>query len=136
MNEKDCDINVCDSMVRKILPVMRAEMVSRLVNQQGMSQSDAAKTLGITRAAVSQYLSHKRGDADIEISSDMNSLLDRWAMSVAGKQDSITLCDICQCAMKTSDQKKKDLPRHDRSGLAGFNTPSFSETKRKEREHK
>ncbi len=45
----------CDSMVRNLLPPMRAEMVSRLVNNQGLSQSDAAKRLGVTRAAVSQY---------------------------------------------------------------------------------
>jgi hypothetical protein len=135
MNEKDCDITVCDSMVRKLLPAMRAEMVSRLVNKQGMSQSDAAKKLGLTRAAISQYLSRKRGDAGIEISPDMNSLLDRWAMSVAGTQESITLCDICQCAMKNTGQQKKELPRYDKSGLPGFKAPSSSGPRRKEKEY-
>jgi hypothetical protein len=51
----------CDSMVRTLLPPMRAEMVSRLVQKQGLSQSDAAKKLGVTRAAVCQYMSIKRG---------------------------------------------------------------------------
>ena len=50
----------CDSMVRNLLPPMRAEMVSRLVNNQGLSQSDAAKRLGVTRAAVSQYLEQEK----------------------------------------------------------------------------
>lgn len=116
MNEKDCDITVCDAMVRRVLPAMRAEMVFRLVQQQGMTQSDAAKRLGITRAAVSQYLSRKRGDADMEMTSDMNALLDRWALAVGGNQNGITLCDICQCAMKQDGQKKKDLFRKDREG--------------------
>jgi hypothetical protein len=41
-------------MVRTLLPPMRAEMVSRLVQKQGLSQSEAAKKLGVTRAAVCQ----------------------------------------------------------------------------------
>ena len=58
---RDCDIMVCDAMVRRYLPAMRAEMVFRLVNNQGFSQSDAAKKLGVSRAAISQYMSKKRG---------------------------------------------------------------------------
>lgn len=99
MKERACDIVVCDAMVRRFLPAMRAEMVFRLVNQQGLSQSDAAKRLGITRAAVSQYLSGKRGDAAFKISPGMDALIDRWVMAVAGSEDCITLCDICRCAM-------------------------------------
>lgn len=114
MNEKECDITVCDSMVRRVLPAVRAEMVFRLVHEEGLSQSDAAKKLGITRAAVSQYLSRKRGDADVEMTPAMNALIDRWTMAVNGTQEGITLCDICQCAMKQDGQRKKDLFRKDR----------------------
>jgi len=135
MKGKDCDIIVCDTMARRFLPAMRAEMVSRLVRQQGMSQSDAAKRLGITRAAVSQYLSRKRGDADFEISPDMDLLLDRWAMAVAGSRDCITLCDICQCAMKHDGQVMNDLKPQVREGLSDINIPSSSYTRQKEKEH-
>ena len=55
MTKHTCTLMHCDSMVRNLLPPMRAEMVCRLVNDQGLSQSDAAKRLGVTRAAVSQY---------------------------------------------------------------------------------
>ena len=58
----------CDTMVRNLLPPMRAEMISRLVQKQGLSQSDAAKRVGITRAAVSQYMSKKRGVSEVQIS--------------------------------------------------------------------
>ncbi|MCU0632392.1 MAG: helix-turn-helix domain-containing protein [Methanolinea sp.] len=135
MNERDCDIMVCDTMARKFLPAMRAEMVFRLVHQQGLSQSDAAKRLGITRAAVSQYLSRKRGDADFEISPDMNALIDRWAMAVAGNQDCITLCDICQCAMKYPWQQKKDLIRQDQEEVPDHLNPPSSATSKKGEEH-
>ncbi len=90
----------CDTMVRNLLPPMRAEMVSRLVQKQGLSQSDAAKRLGVTRAAVSQYMSKKRGVSEGKISTELDSLIDRWALAVVTGESDINLCDICQCALK------------------------------------
>ena len=100
MKNAGCDIMVCDIMVRKYLPAMRAEMVARLVQREGITQSDAAKMLGVSRAAVSQYMSRKRGDSGVEISHELDSLIDRWALSVTRADSGITLCDICRCAMK------------------------------------
>jgi hypothetical protein len=87
-------------MVRNLLPPMRAEMVSRLVQKQGLSQSDAAKRLGVTRAAVSQYLSKKRGVSEVQISNELDSLIDRWALAVVTGESDINLCDVCHCALK------------------------------------
>jgi predicted transcriptional regulator len=95
-----CDIMVCDSMVRRYLPTMRAEMVYRLIQNQGISQSDVAKRLGVSRAAISQYMSKKRGDSGIEISHELDALIDRWTLAVIGQDSTITLCDICRCASK------------------------------------
>jgi uncharacterized protein len=90
----------CDTMVRNLLPPMRAEMVCRLVQKQGLSQSDAAKRLGVTRAAVSQYMSRKRGVSEGQISNELDSLIDRWALAVVTGESDINLCDVCQCALK------------------------------------
>jgi predicted transcriptional regulator len=79
---------------------MRAEMVSRLVQKQGISQSDAAKRLGITRAAVSQYMSRKRGAGEVVMSTELDSIIDRWALAVITGESDINLCDVCQCALK------------------------------------
>jgi predicted transcriptional regulator len=79
---------------------MRAEMVSRLVQKEGLSQSDAAKRLGVTRAAVSQYMSKKRGVSEVQISNELDSLIDRWALAVVTGESDINLCDVCQCALK------------------------------------
>jgi hypothetical protein len=87
-------------MVRNLLPPMRAEMVSRLVQKKGLSQSDAAKRLGVTRAAVSQYMSKKRGAGEVQISNELDSLIDRWALAVITGESDINLCDVCQCALK------------------------------------
>jgi uncharacterized protein len=90
----------CDTMVRSLLPPMRAEMVSRLVQKQGLSQSDAARRLGVTRAAVSQYLSKKRGAGEVVISTELDAIIDRWALAVVTGESDVNLCDVCQCARK------------------------------------
>jgi len=100
MTKHTCTLMHCDTMVRNLLPPMRAEMVSRLVQKQGLSQSDAAKRLGVTRAAVSQYMSKKRGVSEVQISNELDSLIDRWALAVVTGESDINLCDVCQCALK------------------------------------
>lgn len=51
----------CELVVGKILPTLRASVVKELSQKYGMKQSDIAKSLGITQASVSQYLSATRG---------------------------------------------------------------------------
>ncbi len=100
MTKHTCTLMHCDVMVRNLLPPMRAEMVSRLVQKQGLSQSDAAKRIGVTRAAVSQYMNKKRGISEVHISNELDSLIDRWALAVVTGESDINLCDVCQCALK------------------------------------
>ncbi|MDO9325175.1 MAG: helix-turn-helix domain-containing protein [Methanoregula sp.] len=100
MTKHTCTLMHCDTMVRNLLPPMRAEMVSRLVQKQGISQSDAAKKLGITRAAVSQYMSRKRGAGEVVLSTELDLIIDRWALAVVTGESDINLCDVCQCALR------------------------------------
>jgi len=100
MTKLTCTLMHCDTMVRNVLPPMRAEMVFRLVQREGLSQSDAAKRLGVTRAAVSQYMSRKRGVSEVQITNDLDSMIDRWALAVLTGESDLNLCDVCQCALK------------------------------------
>ncbi len=100
MTKHTCTLMHCDTMVRNLLPPMRAEMVLRLVERQGLSQSDAAKRLGVTRAAVSQYMSRKRGAGEVVLSTELDLIIDRWALAVVTGESDINLCDVCQCALK------------------------------------
>ena len=43
-----------------VLPAIRRELASSLIKDCGYTQKQAARTLEITEAAISQYLSHKR----------------------------------------------------------------------------
>jgi predicted transcriptional regulator len=100
MTKHTCTLMHCDTMVRNLLPPMRAEMVLRLVQRQGLSQSDAAKRLGVTRAAVSQYMSRKRGAGEVVLSTELDLIIDRWALAVVTGESDINLCDVCLCALK------------------------------------
>jgi predicted transcriptional regulator len=100
MTKHTCTLMHCDTMVRNLLPPMRAEMVSRLIRERGLSQSDAAKRLGVTRAAVSQYLSRKRGAGEVVLSTELSAMIDRWALAVVTGESDMNLCDVCQCALK------------------------------------
>lgn len=100
MNTEPCLLIHCDTLVRKMLPGMRAEMVSRLVIGRGLSQSEAARKLGVTRAAISQYVSKKRGCSDVQFSSEISAIIDRWALAVDTGESDINLCDVCKCAHK------------------------------------
>jgi len=43
------------------LPVIRREIAESMINKFGLSQKEAALKLGVTPAAVCQYISKKRG---------------------------------------------------------------------------
>jgi predicted transcriptional regulator len=48
------------------LPVIRKEIAESMITNFGLSQKEAAEELGITPAAICQYLSHKRGNIKID----------------------------------------------------------------------
>jgi len=100
MRRSPCNIKVCDSVVREILPCMRAEVVYRLVHDRGICQSDVSKLLGISRAATSQYMNKKRGWKTFERSADMEAVIERWVTALATGDAAITICDLCRCAYK------------------------------------
>lgn len=55
----------CETIVWHVLPVIRKELTKNLVTHHGFTQRKIATRLGISDAAVSRYLSGKRGNIDI-----------------------------------------------------------------------
>jgi uncharacterized protein len=98
MTGQFCDIMRCDSLARRLLPRMRAEMVYRLVNERGISQSEVSKRLGISRAAISQYMSRKRGFTRDELSGELDAVIEQWVSAVDSGEGMITICDVCRSA--------------------------------------
>jgi len=50
----------CEIVGKYVLPIFRSMLAKELVQKYHLSQTEAAKKLGTTQAAVSQYLSSKR----------------------------------------------------------------------------
>ena len=55
----------CEITVWNVLPMIRRELACIMVEEYKMSQVDVAKRFGLTEAAISQYMTKKRGSLDI-----------------------------------------------------------------------
>ncbi len=55
----------CEWRVRELIPVIRAAMARVLVNEYNYSIYQAAKVLGVTPAAVSNYLASRRSRSSV-----------------------------------------------------------------------
>jgi predicted transcriptional regulator len=70
----------CEEIVQEFLPTFRSLIAKELIEKYKFSQVEVAEKLGTTQAAISQYLSSKRGQKD---SSKLRSLAK--VKSVAGE---------------------------------------------------
>lgn len=94
----------CESVVWKILPCLRSALAHRL-KQMGMRQIKVAELLGVSTAAVSQYLARKRGCSD-EVEETLVGELDRSAAAVAdGTPVTRELCRLCRIIR----QRREDI---------------------------
>ena len=85
----------CEYIVWHGLPFLRKEIAKSMVNDFGLSQNEAAKKLSITPAAVSQYLSGKRGDIKVK-DKDVLREINISAENIIQKGDYVTIPEICR----------------------------------------
>ncbi len=86
----------CEIIVNYILPSVRAQLSKELV-QLGNSQRKVSKILEITPAAVSQYISGKRGYA-LNFDDDSLDILKKMAKEIHGNGDvdiGKEVCNVC-----------------------------------------
>jgi hypothetical protein len=55
----------CEIIVWNVVPIIRKEIAKNLIKNYGFTQRKTADKLGITEAAVSRYVSGKRGVLEI-----------------------------------------------------------------------
>lgn len=88
----------CEYMMWNGLPVIRKEIAESMIIDFGLSQKEAAEELGLTPAAVCQYVSKKRGKVDIsdeiileEIKVSAGNIIENGGGSVLSET-----CRICK----------------------------------------
>jgi hypothetical protein len=93
----------CETVSKYILPAVRGLIARSLVEEYGFTQSYAAKVLGITQAAISYYVSSKRGrkmSKKLENNKEVMSVIKYIAERIADAKDSgkidLNLCDVCK----------------------------------------
>jgi hypothetical protein len=87
----------CEQLLWYLIPTIRKEIAKSLIERHGLTQKDVASLLGITSAAVSQYLSKKRGSfveiSDKEILKEIDISADRILSD--SKNLVFEICRIC-----------------------------------------
>jgi len=105
----------CESIGRRLTPLFRAYVARELIEKYGFTQIEAAKKLGITQAAISQYLRSKRGVKDLEEFKDFLPLIESAASEVAGEivsgkidtgKVALKLCELCLSIQRRSLEHK------------------------------
>ena len=93
----------CEIIAKHILPAFRSLIARGLIEEHGFTQVAAAKKLGTTQAAISYYLSSKRGEKYItllennpHVKMKLNDILQGLVTkSVSSEEVTGTLCELC-----------------------------------------
>jgi len=85
----------CEYIVWCGLPIIRKGLTESMINDYGLGQSETAEKLGISPAAVSQYLSGKRGKMNIT-DKEINKEFNRSAEKIIKLGDDILVSEICR----------------------------------------
>jgi predicted transcriptional regulator len=112
----------CQEVVWDLLPAIRAALAASLV-RKGRSQQEAARLLEMAPAAISQYLSGKRGYR-IEFDDEIRAEIDRAADELASGNTtdvSARLCTICRSIRERAATGGESLIR---GGCEGASPPS------------
>ncbi len=102
----------CEWRVRELIPVIRASMARVLVKNYGYSIYQASKVLGVTPAAISNYLTSKRSRTGLveELLSNEHTckiINDYVSKVVQGRIDvGDALCELCRILASTEVIKK------------------------------
>ena len=97
----------CEYMMWNGLPAIRKEIAESMIEDFGLSQKETAAKLGLTPAAVCQYVSRKRGKIDIsdrtvlkEIRVSAKTIIENGDGSII--VETCRICKILRCSPRFS----------------------------------
>jgi len=101
----------CEIIGKYVLPIFRSMLAKELVQKYHLSQTEAAKKLGTTQAAVSQYLSSKRAYKGMERVEEFLPRLQVMAgetaqklvnREIAAEDVTVDFCRLCSSFCRSS----------------------------------
>lgn len=99
----------CETAVWNILPVIRKELAINLIKIHGLNQRKVADVLGITEAAVSRYVSGKRGYLEISDNKILKEI-QKSTNRIVKRNDKTVLVEICRiCTLLKSSELTKSI---------------------------
>jgi predicted transcriptional regulator len=92
----------CEYMMWNGLPVIRKEIAESMINNHGLNQKETAQKLGVTPAAVCQYLSNKRGKIKIVDPLILNEINESAKIIIQQEDGAVVseTCRICKILIK------------------------------------
>ncbi len=90
----------CEYAVPNFLPALRANIVFSLSQRYGLSQRQVAERLGLSQAAVSHYITYRRGSGTRlrkhpDLTKYADKLADRVASGLSGARLTAAICGVC-----------------------------------------
>ena len=98
----------CEYIVWHVLPILRKEIAKSMIKDFGLNEKQAAENLDLTPAAVSQYLSGKRGKIDITDDKVINQIKISTER-ILNQGTEIIVPEICRLCKK---KKTKNLTKY------------------------
>ncbi|MCS3923486.1 transcriptional regulator [Methanosalsum natronophilum] len=114
----------CEIMVQKILPAIRVALTRSLINEYGCNQQKASEILGLSRAAVSQYMSEKRGAEvgfSIETQEEITKFASKLMEGISEQEKVIGMCHVCKFVQKSGWLYKKGVIGRETCMICGNN---------------
>jgi predicted transcriptional regulator len=111
----------CEIIGKYVLPIYRSMLAKELVQKYDLSQTEAAKKLGTTQAAISQYLSSKRAHKGVEhvekFLPQIQAMANETAQKLVNKEITsadITLdfCHLCATFCKEKPVAESSKPEY------------------------
>ncbi len=112
----------CEIIGKYALPIFRSMVAKELVQKYNLTQTEAAKKLGTTQAAISQYLSSKRAFKGVEHIEQFLPQIEVMATEtaqeivtkkIAADKVTVNFCKLCTTFCKREEQgPKKPTPEY------------------------
>ncbi|HEC75940.1 MAG TPA: helix-turn-helix domain-containing protein [Thermoplasmatales archaeon] len=94
----------CEEIVWTVLPCIRKKLAENLIGK-GLKQKEVAEKLGVSTAAISQYISDKRGNTSI-FDNKIENEIKKSADSILNGGDVVEeICRICRVVKKEMKMK-------------------------------